>query len=84
MVTPPSTNTKSYGESLPSPSVTTSGGKKVGAAVLAATPHCGGCREAVAAIVRSGQEIEPDSTLMAAYDDQFEALRTALDKRGYL
>jgi sugar (pentulose or hexulose) kinase len=56
----------------------------VGAAVLAAAPHVGGCEEAVAAIVRAGERVEPDSALAEAYDERFERFRAALQQRGYL
>jgi sugar (pentulose or hexulose) kinase len=56
----------------------------VGAAVLAAMPHLGGCHEAVAALVRAGAIIEPDSVLAEAYDEQFAQFRNALKQRGYL
>jgi sugar (pentulose or hexulose) kinase len=55
----------------------------VGAAVLAATPHLGGCAAAIAAMVRIGQRVEPDPQLAAAYDDQYARFRTALQERGY-
>jgi sugar (pentulose or hexulose) kinase len=56
----------------------------VGAAVLAATPHLGGCQEAVATLVHAGATIEPDSALADAYDDQYAQFQTALTQRGYL
>ena len=56
----------------------------VGAAVLAAMPHLGGCREAVAAIVRAGHTVEPDPALAAAYAEPLERFRAALRERGYL
>lgn len=56
----------------------------VGAAVLAAVPHLGGCREAVAALVRAGTTVEPDCTLTDAYDEQYAQFRNALTQRGYL
>jgi sugar (pentulose or hexulose) kinase len=56
----------------------------VGAAVLAAMPHLGGCREAVAAIVRAGYTVEPDPALAAAYGKPWEQFRAALRERGYI
>lgn len=56
----------------------------VGAAVLAAMPHLGGCREAVAALVRAGRTVEPAARLAAAYTEPLERFRTALRERGWL
>ena len=56
----------------------------VGAAILAAVPHVGSCREAVASIVRSGDRVEPDQVLARAYDERMGRFRTALRERGYL
>ena len=56
----------------------------VGAAVLAAVPHLGSCRQAVACIVRAGRAIEPDSVLANAYARLYEQFQDALRQRGYL
>ncbi len=56
----------------------------VGAAVLAALPHAGSCREAVAAIVRPGRTVEPEPQLVAAYAESREQFPAALRERGYL
>jgi sugar (pentulose or hexulose) kinase len=56
----------------------------VGAAVLAAMPHLGGCSQAIAAIVREGRRVDPDPELADAYDLQFERFRAALRERGYV
>jgi sugar (pentulose or hexulose) kinase len=56
----------------------------VGAAVLAAMPHWGGCGQAVAAIVRAGQTVEPDPALAEAYAQPREQFRAALQERGYV
>jgi sugar (pentulose or hexulose) kinase len=56
----------------------------VGAAVLAAMPHLGGCREAVAALVRAGRMVEPEPRLAATYSEPLERFRTALRERGWL
>jgi sugar (pentulose or hexulose) kinase len=56
----------------------------VGAAVLAAMPQLGGCREAVAALVRAGRTVEPDTALAAAYAEPLEGFRAALRERGYV
>jgi len=56
----------------------------VGAAVLAAMPALGGCRQAVAAIVRAGQAVAPEPALTAAYAEPWERFRGALRERGYL
>ncbi len=56
----------------------------VGAAVLATAPHVGGSEEAVTAIVRAGERVEPDPSLADAYDERFERFRAALQQRGYL
>jgi xylulokinase len=55
-----------------------------GAAVLAAVPHLGDCRRAVAALVRAGRSVEPDARLAAAYEGLFERFCVALSQRGYL
>jgi sugar (pentulose or hexulose) kinase len=56
----------------------------VGAAVLAALPHCGSYADAAAAIVRAGRRIAPDPRLADAYDEGFARFRQALQQRGYL
>ena len=56
----------------------------VGAAVLAAIPHLGSCSEAVAAIVRAGQTVEPVPSLVAAYQQPWDRFCAALRERGYL
>ena len=56
----------------------------VGAAVLAAMPHVGNCREAVTALVRPGSTVEPEPRLAAAYAEPREQFRAALRERGYL
>lgn len=56
----------------------------VGAAVLAAMPHCGGCAPAVAALVRPGTTVEPDAALVAAYEQPWAQFLEALRERGYL
>lgn len=56
----------------------------VGAAVLAAMPSLGGCREAVAAIVRAGHTVVPDPALAIAYAEPLKRFRAALRERGYL
>lgn len=56
----------------------------VGAAVLAAMPHVGSCREAVAAVVRPGRTVDPEPHLAAAYAERLERFRAALHERGYL
>lgn len=56
----------------------------VGAAVLAAMPHLGGCRQALASLVRSGEQVEPDDELARAYGAEYERFRAALRERGYL
>jgi sugar (pentulose or hexulose) kinase len=56
----------------------------VGAAVLAALPHLGTCRAAVAALVRPGSTVEPEPRLVAAYAEPRERFRAALRERGYL
>jgi sugar (pentulose or hexulose) kinase len=55
----------------------------VGAAVLGAVPHVGGCREAIAAIVRAGCSVDPDPRLSAAYEEKYERFCKALRQRGY-
>jgi len=47
-------------------------------------PALGGCREAVAAIVRAGHAVDPDPALAAAYAEPLERFRAALRERGYL
>ena len=56
----------------------------VGAAVLAAMPALGGCRQAVAALVRAGQAVAPEPALAAAYAEPWERFCAALRERGYL
>ena len=56
----------------------------VGAAVLAALPHLGNCREAVAALVRPGRTVEPERGLADAYAEPLERFRAALRERGYV
>jgi sugar (pentulose or hexulose) kinase len=56
----------------------------VGAAVLAATPHFGDCRDAIAALVRAGATFEPDFSLAGAYEEQYRRFQHALMQRGYL
>jgi xylulokinase len=56
----------------------------VGAAVLAASEHRGGCRQATAAMVRSGRAIEPDAVLVRQYAQLYEPFQDALRQRGYL
>ena len=56
----------------------------VGAAVLAAMPHVGSCREAVAALVRPGRTVEPEPRLAAAYVEMLERFRAAMQERGWL
>jgi sugar (pentulose or hexulose) kinase len=56
----------------------------VGAAVLAATPHLGGYRQAAAALVHAGRSVEPDPRLSDAYDDAYGRFVAELHKRGYL
>ena len=52
--------------------------------MLAALPHLGSCREAVAAVVRPGRTVEPEPRLAAAYAEPLEQFRAALQERGYL
>ncbi len=56
----------------------------VGAAVLAATPTCGSCEAAIAAMVRCGCTIEPHDGWFTALDDAYEQFRAALQQRGYM
>ena len=54
----------------------------VGAAVLAAMPHCGSYAAAAAAIIRAGRRVEPDPRLAAAYDEAIRAVVAALRAEG--
>ncbi|NOX55202.1 MAG: FGGY-family carbohydrate kinase [Planctomycetes bacterium] len=56
----------------------------MGAAILAATPFLGSCQAAIARLVRTGQSIEPDPRLAAAYEEPFGRFRTSLQERGWL
>jgi sugar (pentulose or hexulose) kinase len=56
----------------------------IGAAVLAAMPVLGGCRNAIERIVRSGRRIEPVDALCGEYEDAFGQFRDALIARGYV
>lgn len=56
----------------------------VGAAVLAAVPHLGGCQQACEAMIRTGHNIEPDADLARAYAPTYDRFRSELRQRGYL
>ena len=56
----------------------------VGAAILAAMPHAGGCESAVAALVADGQSVEFSEALADGYDEGFGRFRDALAEKGYL
>lgn len=56
----------------------------VGAAILAASAHLGGCREAIRAMVRIARRAAPDDHLARAYDKQCDRFRDELRRRGYL
>lgn len=56
----------------------------VGAAVLAAMPHCGGCAPAVSALVRPGTTVEPEAALISAYAQPWARFYEALRERRYL
>jgi D-ribulokinase len=56
----------------------------VGAAVLAAMPPCGGCAQAVAALVRPGQTVEPEPGLAEAYAQPRAQFLAALRERRYV
>lgn len=55
----------------------------VGAAVLAAVPHCGRFADAAAALVRPGRQVEPDPHLTGAYAEAYGRFVAALRERGY-
>ncbi len=56
----------------------------VGAAVLAAAPRLGGCRNAIAQLVQAGVVVEPDRQWSRVYEEQYQRFVEALKERGYL
>jgi sugar (pentulose or hexulose) kinase len=56
----------------------------MGAAILAAAPTVGGVANAMRAMVRTAELIEPDVSLADAYEPRYEAFCGALRERGYL
>jgi sugar (pentulose or hexulose) kinase len=55
----------------------------MGAAVLAATPALGGCADAIQALIRCEQTVEPHTPWCDALDESYQRFLTALHERGY-
>ncbi|MBI4581645.1 MAG: FGGY-family carbohydrate kinase [Planctomycetes bacterium] len=56
----------------------------VGAAILAAAAHLGGCGAAIQRMVRIARRCEPDERLAAAYNEVYGRFCAVLHERGYL